>query len=99
MPALGPRTPSVHIILCLVKLHQDGKRAVSREAGSESPRSGTNMGSHRAGAACTLILLVGLAKHSASLSSVAHGYSSGSEVYLTMGLVASAREGVGKMRW
>ena len=56
MPALGPRTPSVHIILCLVKLHQDGKRAVSREAGSESSRSGTNMCSHRAGAVCTLIL-------------------------------------------
>ena len=56
---------------------QDGKREVSQEAGSETLHCGVidhvipnqmctqpwhNMGSHRAGAVCTLTLLVSLAK-------------------------------------
>ena len=53
---------------CLAKLYQDGKSVVLGGGAS----LWHNMGSHRAGAACTLTLLVGLAKHSASLSSVAH---------------------------
>ena len=50
---------------------------------------GTTMGSHRAGVACALILLVSLAKHSASsVLCCPYTSSSGGEVCLTMGLVA-----------